>query len=168
MDACVDILLPRLQPLEGLHRVRRDFEWGGVLHPQEPETHRWGRAVELRKYKDSDFPAFLSQHLPADLFPEGFVYFSLVGEGLDWLAREVNQRADDENPVDWGGHPLEALLFEQFSRSSSWAMTFLPHCDTLDFSRETTPGGVVALLKAQLDGSKTPQGFIAWGRTLRP
>ncbi|MFY0576196.1 hypothetical protein ACN28S_19175 [Cystobacter fuscus] len=158
MDVCVDIFLPRLWPMAGLRQERREFMWEGVVHPQEPETYRWGRQVELRKYAQP--PTHLLTRLPQGLFQNGWSYFALEGNGLDLLSREVNGQE-----VEWDEHPLEVFFLEQLSKNDRWAVVFSPHCDQLDFSQETTAEGFMTLLKAQLNWKQERKGFIAWRRS---
>lgn len=157
MDACLDLLLPRIWPMENLHHQVEQFVWGGVAYPQGPGVYRWGQHIELRRHEVC--PPYLLTYLPEGLFQADWVYLTLGGKGLDLLAREVN---GDE--VDWGGPPFQAFLREQLSRNPNWAVIFSPHCDQIDSTLETDAAGVLTLLNKNLSRDGEQQGFAAWHR----
>ncbi|XXF78295.1 hypothetical protein P2318_00635 [Myxococcaceae bacterium GXIMD 01537] len=155
MDVCVDLLLPKLQPMADLRHEQRHFTWEGTSYPQEPDLYRWGRHLELRKHAQP--PAYVLARLPAGLYQPDWEYFVLGGDGLDLLAREVNGEE-----VDWEGHSLEDFLLEQLGHHARWALVYSLQCDQVDLTREVDASGLVVLLKEQLNWNRKPLGFAAW------
>lgn len=153
MDVLFQILLPGLEPVEGLEPHQETFWWGGEEHPQGPVVYRWGAHVQLAPRGIQDY---IPRFLPEGYLGPDWVFFDVEGDGLEPLWDELSGRE-----VDWGGRRLDDLLSRLLEQHDRWVLVFEPFSDQIDNVYRRSVQGCLDKLKTNLARDAGREGFIA-------
>jgi hypothetical protein len=156
VDDLLAILIPDVPVISGLEKRHEIRSWGGQDYAQGPITYHWGPYVEFRT---SQLPTALWDAIPEEHRKESWLVLDVNEDALDRLELEVNGQE-----VDWGTHPLDAVLDLVLSQQEKWVLVFQPHYDQIDSVSRLTVSESLQKLKTNYLRERTKEGFIILGR----
>jgi len=152
MDACLDLLVPRIHVPAGVDDVTS--RWAGE-NEVVPRIFRFGD-IELRAYRAGNAPDLVLRHLPPGYVHDDW-WIITAGSVLDALEHVSGPRGVRGEP-----ERIAAMLLELLEPVSAWALAFQPECERID---EVIIGTREAAVERLLASIHPPSriGFLAYG-----
>jgi len=153
VDALLQIILPKENPLNGLRVEQPVYEWDGIAYPQGPKTVSLNEVCLLFDAKSWPIEKFL----PPNYIGLNWRWLSVKDETLDRY--EISVNSSEEH---YFGDKFEEALRLLLGQSDRWVVAYLWQYDQIDWSYQLNPADCIAKLRTFLIRDNSNEGFVAY------
>jgi hypothetical protein len=153
MDALLQIIVPKLNEIEGLEVIQPVFEWDGMEYPQGSKIVSWN-GISL---SFDEKGKYCNRFLPPNYLTEEWIWLKVSDESLDRY--EISLNSENENNLENTLDNLLALLLEDLDK---YVIAFLLHYDQIDSVYKLDVQNCISKIRKNLDRKVLKEGFVIY------
>lgn len=163
IDALAQIIVPRINDLDGLAVTQPLYEWEGVEYPQGPKKLDW-KQISLTIDEPQEYVRRL---LPSGYISDDWVWLKISDATLSDYEDSVNYEAAFvegglTRPSGECEMQLESFIRLILADVDSWVLSFVWHYDQIDGVHELDVEGCIKRFRGNFVRDTAKQGFIGY------